>query len=24
LIPTEKALYEPIMEELKAYGVQFK
>jgi hypothetical protein len=24
LIPTNKALYEPIMEELKAYGVQFK
>lgn len=24
LIPTDKALYEPIMEELKAYGVQFK
>lgn len=24
LIPTDKALYKPIMEELKAYGVQFK
>jgi saccharopine dehydrogenase-like NADP-dependent oxidoreductase len=24
LIPTHKALYEPIMEELKKYGVQFK